>query len=89
MNHWNYRVIYDPESESFSIHEVYYENNKPTMWTENPVSIVGDDLNQLSNSFSWMQKAFSKPILKVLDGKLVEETRHNLEASKNGNSNSF
>ena len=36
--YWNHRVIQ---------HEVFYENNKPNSWTEEPISVGGEDIKSI------------------------------------------
>ena len=68
MNKWNYRIIYNPIEKSYAIHEVYYDDHgKPHMWSENPTSLYGESLQDLSKDFALMQEAFSKPFLEVIE----------------------
>ena len=71
---WNYRVLareykFSNEIETtFSIHEVYYnDDGVPEMCTEDAVSVVGDNLAEISDTLLWMQKALKKPILSYSD----------------------
>jgi hypothetical protein len=68
-SYWNYRVIFDPGSTSYSIHEVYYENDKPCSWSENGICPFGESLEELSEDFEMMKKAFSEPILEIKSDK--------------------
>lgn len=72
INYWNYRIIFDPKSNSYSIHEVYYKNNKPCSWTENGICPFGESLDELSEDFEMMKEAFSKPCLTIIENKLIE-----------------
>ena len=69
-NSWNYRVM---EIDGFlGIHEVYYRNGVPISSTVNAVAVVGDDLDQLSVTLSYMAEALDKPILNT-DFEIVEK----------------
>jgi len=71
---WNYRVLareykgFNENDVTFSIHEVYYnDDGVPEMCTEDAVSVVGDNLAEISNTLLWMKKALKKPILSYSD----------------------
>jgi len=78
MGRWNYRVIKRKHEESktvsYQIHEVYYKKNgKIKGWTKNPVSVHGEDINELFGDFSNYKKAIFQPTLeerKTKKGKL-------------------
>ncbi len=74
---WNHRVMrhINPihKKEMLQIHEVYYdEDGKPNGYTEDPVSVHGDDLEELGWVLDQMKVALSKPILNVEDFKESE-----------------
>jgi hypothetical protein len=74
---WNYRVIRYPETEdsAFAIHEVYYDKEgRPTSWAENPIAPLGDNLLELRAEVEYMLEAFDKPVLTIVDDKLIETT---------------
>lgn len=67
----------------YSIHEVYYENDGTIIgWRERPVNpmVTDADINDktptialaMRNYLTRMLKATEKPILKIVDNKLVE-----------------
>ncbi len=64
---WNHRVlakIYSSGDVEFNIHEVYYdERGEPNGYTENPVSIGGDDIKSLRWQLNKMKECLKKPIL--------------------------
>lgn len=64
MNYWNYRVIKTvTEYETcYSIHEVYYKDNVPWMYAENPIA-VGDDIEDLKQVIKQISESLDKPIL--------------------------
>lgn len=69
---WNYRVIVAPDGQH-GIHEVYYEDDGKTIkfWSENPIAPGGESVKELRSDIGAMLHSFSKPILKEVDGKLV------------------
>jgi len=67
---WNYRIlrhVYDDGSESFAIHEVYYEGDKPTSCTQNPTSLLDETLDDLKGSVNLICKALDQPVLDYVD----------------------
>ena len=64
-SYWNYRIIFDSRSNSYSIHEVYYNNDKPHSWSENGICPFGESLIELQEDFKMMKEAFSMPILEI------------------------
>jgi len=62
---WNYRVMkYDDEGEDiYTIHEVYYTNGNPDMYTANPVAAMGDSIDELEEDLIRMLEALRQPIL--------------------------
>lgn len=71
---WNYRIIRteDDGETDLALHEVYYEDGKPTSWTCEPAAVAGSDLSALTLNLAWMLKALTMPPLVIRDGKLVE-----------------
>lgn len=78
---WNHRVIRrrfeNPVSkgieECFTVHEVHYDdNNQPELWTAEPVEPYGESLEELMKDIERFKLAFNKPVLHIVDGKLVE-----------------
>lgn len=70
---WNFRIIEtegkhdDNPWTSVGIHEVYYEDGVPRSCTKDPVKVVGEDIDDLKETFEMMRAAFDKPILKMKD----------------------
>ena len=78
---WNYRVVAElgPTGVYFySIRDVYYKNEKPHAWGVDPQYSVGETTKDVFNALSYMSKAISKPLLVIVDDKLVEH--HNKSA---------
>ena len=65
---WNYRVIefVDPEPWQ-AIHEVYYDQDKPTSYSEAPAVVMSSDAGSLSWVLERMKEALSKPALAETD----------------------
>lgn len=67
---WNYRILahknVDNDEVYLQIHEVYYDqDNNPISYTENPITVGGEDINSIKWSLNKMQEAINKPILSV------------------------
>ncbi|NJO61077.1 MAG: hypothetical protein HC836_23285 [Richelia sp. RM2_1_2] len=70
---WNYRVVSKPntchltkDEEPYfcGIHEVYYDTDgNITACTENPVEVVGSDMEEIRWVLSKMSEALDKPVL--------------------------
>lgn len=79
MKIWNYRIIHIDNLESlghdpfFSIYEVYYnEDGTICNWSESPASPFGDDLKELRADSMLIMEAFYKPVLSIVNEKLIE-----------------
>jgi hypothetical protein len=74
---WNYRIIKkifaDNDSAQYEIHEVYYEGNSISGWTENSVKPSGASVAELREDIRYFLQAFKRPVLeeKIIDGKEV------------------
>jgi len=69
---WNYRVCKETyskgtqdEEEYYSIREVYYNDDKITSVTENPVGVSGYNIEDLKFSLEKMQLALNKDVIDV------------------------
>jgi len=64
---WNHRIIANEVGgeTSYNIHEVYYDGNQPTSWTEKPISPYGDSLQEIRGDYDLMRRAFFRPVLRV------------------------
>jgi hypothetical protein len=71
INTWNYRVI--NHGTHYSIHEVYYEKNKPVAWTEDSVCPVGETFEELKSDLLHYMLAIARPVLIIKKNKLYEE----------------
>lgn len=69
---WNHRVvkeILDDGQEWFSIREVFYNDDGNIYgYTEAPVDIVGESVDELREYLQWCLNCLGKPILE--DGKV-------------------
>lgn len=65
---WEYRVVDD--NDYLSIYEVYWERNKISAWSAEPIAVGGDCLKELKYDMKLQKEALKKPILKVINGKL-------------------
>jgi hypothetical protein len=73
---WNYRIVRDvqrvgdEEHESFSIREVYYDDDgKITGWTAEPCCPAGETWVDLVDDYSTMQRAIGLAVVDVSDEK--------------------
>jgi hypothetical protein len=73
MSHWNYRVMLHPDlagDEVYSaIHEVYYDGDKVTGWTQTPATPGGEDVRWVLER---MAEALDKPVLNFKTGEEIE-----------------
>ena len=69
-NHWNFRIV--KRGEVFGICEIHYENEKPSLWSSNYISINGESLEDLKTVHERIGLAFSKPILEEIGNTLNE-----------------
>lgn len=61
-----------PRTYSFGVYDVYYEDGRPTSWGADPQHPIGETYDELERDFSNFGIAFGKPILELVDEKLVE-----------------
>jgi|DEB0MinimDraft_10_1074344.scaffolds.fasta_scaffold00062_10 hypothetical protein len=62
---WDYRVIsvdYGDDVE-YGIHEVFYTGDTPVAYTEEPVPVVGNTLEELAFTLEYMKQALEKDVL--------------------------
>lgn len=71
---WDYRIIRTHEGGEavFAIHEVYYSDRGPPMWSENAAYVVGASVEELKGQLEKMTQAFDRPIFEVVGDALVE-----------------
>ena len=74
MNHWNYRVLQSFDQTEYFIAEVYYDGEALQGWVDSGLDFLRwDDYDDLKDSVELIQKAFDKPLLRVVeDDRLVE-----------------
>ena len=69
MSHWNHRVVkrmtreFDKDVEWFGIHEAFYEVGGQTLWTDEPVTVEGESIEELRETLERMLVALDKPII--------------------------
>jgi hypothetical protein len=71
INTWNYRVI--NHGTHYSIHEVYYEKNKPVAWSDDAMIPVGEDFEELKHDAINYLLAIARPVLIIKKNKLYEQ----------------
>lgn len=62
---WNYRVLATEGEEDvyLQIHEVYYKDDKPISYTKNPISIGGEEIQNIKWVLNKIEECLEKPIL--------------------------
>ena len=64
---WNYRVLANEYKEGkiyFQVHEVYYnEDGVPDGYTENPITIGGEDTESVGWTIDKIMEGYTKPVL--------------------------
>jgi len=66
--HWNYRVAFRPNSEdtSYSIHEVYYdEEGRVMLYSAAAIAAIGDTIEECEVDMSLMHDAFNLDALNL------------------------
>jgi hypothetical protein len=71
INTWNYRVL--NHGTHYSIHEVYYEKDKPVAWTEDAMIPVGETYDEFKEDMFHFFCALGRPVLIIKKNKLYEE----------------
>lgn len=74
MSQWNYRVLQSFDQTEYFIAEVYYDGDATQGWVDGGHDgLRWDDYDDLKGSVKMIQKAFDKPLLRVVEGdRLVE-----------------
>lgn len=76
--HWNHRVLRTSDKVfgmSYAIHECFYQKYDDTIphaWTDEPVPVHGETLEELRTTLNWMLSALEKPVLVDIDGRAME-----------------
>lgn len=68
---WNYRIL--DFGTHYALHGVYYDNDIPHSWTEEPCSFTWD-IDEIPSSWSFDRciEALNKPFIKIRDGKIID-----------------
>lgn len=74
--YWNYRIIrfQNPNGETYhEVHEVYYgKDHIPHSWSASRNLLAFEKVEDIKGAYENIAKAFEKPVLEVVDGKLLE-----------------
>lgn len=72
---WNYRVIYHEEGGEgwYNIHSVHYEDDKPELWSVEPMYVQGETPHEIGCDLQAYMRAMYMPVLEVKNEKLVEK----------------
>lgn len=76
MSHWNHRLVkqtFKDGSDWYSVREVFYngdedDDNNIFGYTEDPVDISGESVEEIREYLKWCLKCLDKPIL--VDGQV-------------------
>lgn len=63
---WNYRIMKHkhPREDYYAVHEVYYdEEHKPRQWTKDPVEVMSDTAEGITEVLRMMLKDVEAPVL--------------------------
>jgi hypothetical protein len=71
MRHWNHRIL--RTEFGYAIHEVFYEDGKPTAWDPSPSAPFGEDHQELAADLVLIAQAIGRPILRVDGDSLIGE----------------
>jgi len=67
MGHWNHRVVRQSKGDEtwLGIHEVFYgeADESDAGWTENPVDVVGETIEDLRVTLERMIACLDKPVI--------------------------
>ena len=59
---WNYRII--KTNETYAVHEVYYDDGRPSSWTENAILGPGyESVEEIKQDLEYMKRALDAPVL--------------------------
>ena len=71
---WNYRIVKLEDEEFYILTQVYYDDNgNPFAWIEEEIGIRSEELCELMPQLEQMKEAFIKPVLHIVDNKLIEK----------------
>jgi len=62
---WTYRILVHNVlgEQVFRVHEVYYSEGKPVSYTQNPVSVEGESIDDVLLVLDRMKRCTERPIL--------------------------
>jgi len=65
MSAWNHRVVRSIEDgeEWLGIHEAFYDIDGGTVWTESPVGVIGESIDELRETLERMLASLDKSVL--------------------------
>lgn len=59
MSNWHYQLMYYVETNQYAIHE-YYPSKDGNWWTERPVTVVGEDVEDIKSMLQMMLNDIEK-----------------------------
>lgn len=66
---WDHRVVRQivHGEEWFGIHEAFYSLEGKTVWTEKPVGVVGESIDELRETLERMMAALDRPVIDEME----------------------
>jgi len=69
MGHWNHRVVkrivreFDKDVEWFGIHECFYGPSDESGWTDEPITVEGESIDELREALERMLRCLDRPVI--------------------------
>ena len=65
MGHWNHRIMrHNDDPTWYGLHEVYYNDaGQVVAWTDSPVTVTGESVDDLCGLVEFMQNDKTRPLL--------------------------
>ena len=83
MSHWNHRVLRETQKNGtywYSVREVFYNDSGDIYsYTQNPVDISGESVEDLREYVNWVLKSLDDPIL-ISEDVVFVDRENDLEA---------
>lgn len=87
---WNHRIIFHREKDArlsyFAVHECHYDDGEkiPHSWTENPIQMIEDNVDDMRVTLTRIRRACNQPILEIYRKKLIVYSPPITKGDENG-----
>lgn len=84
---WNHRVMRSKDADGddfYAIHEVHYEDDKPRLFTLDPVPVSGNSIEELRSTLERMLSCVTTPVLTREDFAIYHDDQDPTQDSKPG-----